>query len=419
MDNNVMKNVSSNIKRLRNELNMSQEDIALKLSIARPVISNWERGTSEPSASQLAKLALVLKVSIDVLVNNETEGKCVAVIDTSVLIKRPVIIREITEKFDEIIIPQAVIDELNYQKDSPKQWLKRQAAFIMNNINDIIKSKNEKIVIQPALSKNIHEKHDTQIANIAIERAGKNFSDKIYVFANDILFQFLINEKQGNLKLLTFEDYKIQFFDNDNSYNLEETQKFVSSIKEKKREIQYNPEIDINYVDPETGYTPLIQVIRYKDIDMLKSLIEEYKDHIDLDRHDHHKYKFTPLLHAAQMNRLDIMKLLVEEGADIGVGSIGDNSGNTPLMVCAWHGFFDGVKFLIDHGACLNQQDSKNGFTALTKACLNGHLETVSLLVNGTDIHIRSLENKKAIEYIKPNKKNSVELYNLFKEKMQ
>jgi ankyrin repeat protein/DNA-binding XRE family transcriptional regulator len=401
---------------------MSQEDIASKLNVARPVISNWERGVGEPSTTQLAKLAQVLNVSLDILVNNETDGKRVVVVDTSVLIKRPDIVKEVIEKFDEVIIPQVVIDELDHQKDNSKQWLKRQAALIMNYINDI-KSKNEKIIILPSASKDMNEKHDIQIANIAIERAGRNFSDKIYVFANDILFPFLINEKQSNLELLTFKNYKTKFFDNDNSYDMEETQKFMSLLKggkwEQIQSMEYNPEIDINYVDPETGYTPLIQAVRYKNIDVIKSLIEKYKAHIDLDCPDRHKYRFTPLLHAAQMNKLDIMKLLVEEGADIGVGSKGDNSGNTPLMVCAFHGFFEGVKFLVEQGACLNQQDSKNGFTALTKACYNGHLEVVSFLISGTDIHIRSLENKKAIEYINPNKKNSVEMYKLFEGRMK
>jgi len=129
---------------------MSQEDIASKLHIARPVISNWERGESEPSTSQLARLAQVLGVSLDVLVNNENEGKKVAIIDTSMLIKRPAIIKEILEKFEEVIIPKIVIDELNHQKDNAKPWLKRQAWLIMFNIEQI-RNKNKKLIIYPTI----------------------------------------------------------------------------------------------------------------------------------------------------------------------------------------------------------------------------------------------------------------------------
>jgi transcriptional regulator with XRE-family HTH domain len=423
MDQNVMDNVSSNMKRLRKKLDMSQEDIASKLHIARPVISNWERGIGEPSTSQLTRLAQILNVSLDVLVHNETTGKQVAIIDTSMLIKRPAIIEEITEKFDEIIVPQVVIDELNHQKDNAKPWLKRQAALIMHRIDDI-KNKNKKIIVLPTSLESPHEKNDVQIANIAIERASRNFSDKIYVFANDIWFSFLVNERRSNIFLLSYAEYKAKFLDNEDFYNAENTQKFMSLFKNKDwkqiKSMEYDPEIDINYVDPEIGYTPLIQAIRHRNIEMVRYLIEKYKTHIDLDRHDNYKYKFTPLLHTAQIQNLDMMKLLVEGGADINLGSRGDNNGNTPLMVCAWHGFYEGVKFLVEQGACLNQQDGKNGFTALMKACIKGFPKIAALLIDGTDLHIRSRnENKKAIEYINPNNKNNMEMYKLFKERMQ
>jgi transcriptional regulator with XRE-family HTH domain len=93
---NVMDNVRNNMKKLRKELNMSQETIASKLNIVRPVISNWERGKGEPSTSQLVNLAQVLGVSVDTLVKNEDEGKQVVVVDTSILIKRPAIIKEMS-----------------------------------------------------------------------------------------------------------------------------------------------------------------------------------------------------------------------------------------------------------------------------------------------------------------------------------
>jgi ankyrin repeat protein len=290
----------------------------------------------------------------------------------------------------------------------------------MHYIDDI-KNKNKKLIIQPTLSKNMNDKHDVQIANIAIDRATKNFGDKIYTFAVDIWFPFLIKEKRANLFLLSYEDYKAQFLENEDFYDLRKTQDFMSLVKNRKWEqiqsAEYDSEIDINYIDPETGYTPLIQAIRYQNVEIIRYLIEKYKMKIDLDCHDNYKYKFTPLLHTAQMGKIEIMKLLVEEGADIDVGSKGDNSGNTPLMVCAWHGFYEGAKFLVEQGVCFNQQDN-NGFTALTKACIKGYPGVAALLIKETDVNIRSRENKKANEYIKPNKPNSMELYSLFKERI-
>jgi ankyrin repeat protein/transcriptional regulator with XRE-family HTH domain len=389
------------------------------LNIVRPVVSNWERGKGEPSTSQLVNLAQVLGVSVDTLVKNEDEGKQVVVVDTSILIKRPAIIKEIIEKFDEVIIPKIVIDELNDQKDNAKPWLKQRAWLIMRVIDEI-KGKHKKITIPESMT--LGNKNDEKIAQIAIERASQTFNDKIYVFADDVWFPYLVKEKQSNLFLLTYGDYVHQFIDN-KEYDIQKTQHFIDLLRNKEfktiKSKKYDPEVDINFIDTETGYTPLIQAIRFKNIDVIKYLIKEYQISLDLDCPDKHKYFLTPLSHTAQMQNLEIMKLLVEAGAEIDAGSRGDrsketNTGNTPLMICAWHGFFDGVEYLVEQGACLNQQDD-NGFTALTKACIKSYPKIVSLLlIKGTDINIRSRENKKAKEYIKPNKKNSLELYKLF-----
>jgi len=414
MSKTVMEIVSGNMKRLRKERNMSQEDVAAKVYIARPVISNWERGVGEPSTSQLFNLARAFSVSLDILTSDGGEGKKVAVVDTSMLIKRPAIVKELLENFDEVIIPRVVIDELNNQKDNAKTWLKQRAWLVMIRINE---TKNKKLII--AESREAGGKNDEKIAKIAIERASRDFGDKVYVFANDVWFSYLIKEKRSNLSLLTYDQYKDQFAGSKDFFNTEKTQNFMALLKNKEfskiKAMDYDPEIDINCHDPETGYTPIIQAVRHKDLDVIKDLLSKYKTSIDFDLPDKHKYTFTPLLHTAQMQNISLMKLLVEAGADIDVGSGGDNSGNTPIMVCAWHGFYDGVRYLVEQGACLNQQDD-NGFTALTKACIKGHPEIAALLIKGTDTNIRSRENKKAIEYIKPNKKNSAEMYKLFRE---
>ena len=60
--------IGRNIRRLREERKMSQNDLAVKMNIARPGISNWENGKSEPSSSQLVQLARIFTVSTDELV---------------------------------------------------------------------------------------------------------------------------------------------------------------------------------------------------------------------------------------------------------------------------------------------------------------------------------------------------------------
>ena len=134
---------------------------------------------------------------------------------------------------------------------------------------------------------------------------------------------------------------------------------------------------------------------------------------IDLDRKDKHKYFFTPLLHASQLkiSTYEIFKKLLETGADCELGSDGRNFGNTPLMVCAWGGYVEGVKLLLEYkkDICVNQQDS-NGFTALIKACIRKNYEIAMLLADRTDVTIRSKENKTAYDYIDFNDPKAYEL---------
>jgi transcriptional regulator with XRE-family HTH domain len=419
MNYNVTNNVSENIRKLRKEQGLSQDDLAQRLNTARPVISNWERNIGEPSASQLVKLAQIFSVSVDAIVSNGGKGKTAVVLDTSFLIKRPAILEELPEKFDEVIIPRVVIDELNHQKDIGKPFIKRKAALIMNMIKEV-RDKVENIIILE--SKDSGGKNDEKIAKIAAERA-RIFSDKVYIFADDVWFNYLVKKEQSNLFLLGYNDYVSQFVGDNDFFDSEITQEFVALLKSREtakiKELEYNSAIDINYIDPETGYTPLIQAVKNKDAEVLYKLLKDYEAAIDLDLPDKHKYGFTPLLHAAQIKNLNMMKLLADAGADIDVGSKGGkNSGNTPLMVCAWHEFYDGVEYLLRQGACFNQQDS-NGYTALIKACIKGNSKIAALLIDKTDLNIRSKENKKAIEYINHNKAYSMELLKLFEGKVK
>jgi ankyrin repeat protein/L-ascorbate metabolism protein UlaG (beta-lactamase superfamily) len=58
------------------------------------------------------------------------------------------------------------------------------------------------------------------------------------------------------------------------------------------------------------------------------------------------------------------------------------HSGNTPLLLAAWHGHSDIIKFLLSKGADLSARNEREG-TALHYAALYGHQEVLDLLVAG------------------------------------
>ena len=53
-------NISDTIKQAREELGMTQEDLAERLEVSRQAVSKWELGASVPSPENLALLEEVL-----------------------------------------------------------------------------------------------------------------------------------------------------------------------------------------------------------------------------------------------------------------------------------------------------------------------------------------------------------------------
>ena len=384
--------IAKNIKETRESMNMLQQELADKLNITRPVISNWENAKSEPSSTQLLKLADIFGVSTDRLLGRNLDSKNIIVVDTSALIKKPFLPKELVEKFDEVIVPDVVISELNNIKD--KKDKNSQAAWL---IMSTIKNLGEKIINSKS-DKSI-KNSDEKIADVAKTKAKQNPNDKVYMLSDDIYFQFLIRDI-NNRKVITPNEY-FRDFGKDDKFDRSKSLEFLSLVKNNKftKLEHFNLDnINVNIHDPISGLTPLITAIRNKNPQIIEYLLN--LSSIDINALDEHKYSFSALHHAAQLKNIELMKLLVSRGADVELGSKGENFGNTPLMVCAWSGFENGVDFLLQQGACVNQQDN-NGFTALMKACIKEHKNIIFTLSRITDIRIRDKKNKTAFEYLR------------------
>ena len=64
--------LSANIKRLRLEKNLTQEQLATKLGVSAQAVSKWETSETYPDGALLVPLANELEVSLDELFGNET-----------------------------------------------------------------------------------------------------------------------------------------------------------------------------------------------------------------------------------------------------------------------------------------------------------------------------------------------------------
>ncbi len=66
-------NIDEKIYLLRNQMNMSQNELAEKLQVSRQTVSKWETGVSCPEIAKLIAISDLFHVSIDYLVrDNET-----------------------------------------------------------------------------------------------------------------------------------------------------------------------------------------------------------------------------------------------------------------------------------------------------------------------------------------------------------
>jgi len=61
---------SERLKKLRKDAGVTQVDVAEKLGISQPAYASWERGIKKPTQENLVKIAQILNVSIDYLLDN-------------------------------------------------------------------------------------------------------------------------------------------------------------------------------------------------------------------------------------------------------------------------------------------------------------------------------------------------------------
>ena len=66
-------NLGETISKLRKQKNMTQSELAQKLNVTDKAVSKWERNLSCPDVNSIPKLAEILGVSVEELLNAQTK----------------------------------------------------------------------------------------------------------------------------------------------------------------------------------------------------------------------------------------------------------------------------------------------------------------------------------------------------------
>ncbi len=75
--------LAENIKNIRKQKGMTQEELAVRLNVVRQTVSKWEKGLSVPDADLLSRLAEVLETNVETLLGTgfsvaETDSNAIA-----------------------------------------------------------------------------------------------------------------------------------------------------------------------------------------------------------------------------------------------------------------------------------------------------------------------------------------------------
>lgn len=385
--------IGAKVKQYRENLKIQQEEMAGKLGISRSSLSLIESGKQEPNLDTLAKIAQITKLDLREIFN--MNAKRIVIIDTSVILNRPKYLDIVVKYADTVVIPETVIREINYQKDHGDPQHRKNASLCES---EIVEHKAA-LHIDPDET---GEQHDDRIFSVVLRYAKHSPQDEIYLLSNDKDFRLKNTGSLLNLHVVTPQEFDTEFIPKQ-YYDVARSQRFFTLVKSRNvneaRDLADGYQVNVNAIDGYTGFTPLIQAVRNQDSKMVEYLLTIST--IDVNAVDEKKYMFPPISHAVQMNNPALVTQLLNGGANVNAPAKNQrNYFNTPLMIAAWGGNLKIVQILVEAGACVNQQDKGNGFTALIKAVFQNQPDIVQcLLKHGADKSISSFEGKTALDY--------------------
>lgn len=385
-----------NIKRLRKEKGMTQDEVAKAVYTTRYNILRYESGKMTPSSEVIERLEEALGVPTGSL----AQKVAIAIPDTSALLRNKRLINLLLESYSCVIIPDIVSLELSGFKgmrttqssSAQNKRNKKIASQVMSMIEEYEVKYKGRVLRKSTKHYNVGgnmgiSEKDQRIVELAkdVRKQTSRIVDIIHV---DKDYAHLVDETVNAVYL---EEYMARRSKLDGNYQL--VLDFDKVFDHLERYDVAAQKMDLDAYLPD-GMTLLISCIRCNEPEKVEErggrIIPEFliqKKMIFLlehgasrDKTDSHQYCHTPLEHCMERYNPDFKEfcILLAYGADYNKCSVDEtqirdkrvseiNEGNTPLMIACYHGKEKYVKKLCSlPGICINSQDC-NGFTPLIK----------------------------------------------------
>ena len=117
-------NIGERITTLRKEKDISQAELAKRLSVSRQAVSKWEQGTSTPDTERLIQLAEILDTEVEYLatgVHPEPGSVVLNVVETVERVQEKVVVKEIVRHVRRKPVKKNPID----------YWIVGGAGFVL------------------------------------------------------------------------------------------------------------------------------------------------------------------------------------------------------------------------------------------------------------------------------------------------
>lgn len=87
------------LRQLRNEKGWTLEQVAAEINVSNQTISNWEKGKTQPDIESLIRLADLFKVTIDYLVERESNAQSIDALLLQISKMSPQKLQDITVQY--------------------------------------------------------------------------------------------------------------------------------------------------------------------------------------------------------------------------------------------------------------------------------------------------------------------------------